>query len=192
MQVIIITEIKISKVTQEIFVKRVKFTSMKKVIMFLLLAVITVGVTSCNSLENKAKEQLKETIGDVMKNPDTFKMRNEKTIISNDSLFVMTFSGIGENSYGGHSNQKYEYVFIKKNPKDEDEITYMEYLGEANDKTSVSGMFKRLKKHESDAEERHMADIFINEGKTEEDAIAMQTYMQALIKCLISGREVEY
>ena len=71
---------------------------MKKVIMFLLLAVIMVGVTSCNSLENKAKEQLKETIGDVMKNPDTFKMRNEKTIISNDSLFVMTFSGIGENS----------------------------------------------------------------------------------------------
>ena len=165
---------------------------MKKVIMFLLLAVIMVGVTSCNSLENKAKEQLKETIGDVMKNPDTFKMRNEKTIISNDSLFVMTFSGIGENSYGGHSNQKYEYVFIKNKPKDEDEITYMEYLGEANDKTSVSGMFRRLKKHESDAEERHMVDIFINEGKTEEDAIAMQTYMQALIKCLISGREVEY
>ncbi len=91
--------------------------------MFLLLAVIMVGVTSCNSLENKAKEQLKETIGDVMKNPDTFKMRNEKTIISNDSLFVMTFSGIGENSYGGHSNQKYEYVFIKNKPKDEDEIT---------------------------------------------------------------------
>ena len=125
MRVIIITEIKISTVIQESFVKRVKFTSMKKVIMFLLLAVIMVGVTSCNSLENKAKEQLKETIGDVMKNPDTFKMRNEKTIISNDSLFVMTFSGIGENSYGGHSNQKYEYVFIKNKPKDEDEITYM-------------------------------------------------------------------
>ena len=34
----------ISMATQESFVKRVKFTSMKKVIMFLLFAVITVGV----------------------------------------------------------------------------------------------------------------------------------------------------
>ena len=46
MRVIIITEIKISTVIQESFVKRVKFTSMKKVIMFLLLAVIAVGASA--------------------------------------------------------------------------------------------------------------------------------------------------
>ena len=164
---------------------------MKNNIFSLLLAVIIVGVTSCNSIENKAKKHLKETIVELMKNPDTFKMRNEKTIISNDSLFVMTFSGIGENSFGGHSNQKYEYVFIKRAVKDEDEISYMEYIGEADDKTIVSGLYKRLKKHESDAEERHMADVIIKEGRTEDEAIAIQTFMQALIKCLISGREVE-
>ena len=67
----------------------------------------------------------------------------------------------------------------------------MEYIGEADDKTSVSGLYKRLKKHESDAEERHMADVIIKEGRTEDEAIAIQTFMQALIKCLISGREVE-
>ena len=164
---------------------------MKKVLFGLLLAVIAVGVmSSCNSLESKAKNQLKETITEVMKNPDTFKMRNEKTIISNDSLYVMTFSGIGENSYGGHSNQKYEYVFVKET-KDDNEVSYMEYIGEADDKTSVSGLYKRLTKHESDATERHMADVLINEGRTEEEAIAIQTFTQALIKCIISGREIE-
>ena len=59
--------------TQESFVKRVKFTSMKKVIMFLLLAVITVGMsavfTSCSSDDDDEPKvetyQLKLKVGET-------------------------------------------------------------------------------------------------------------------------------
>ena len=163
---------------------------MKKILFSLLLAVIAMGVTSCNSIESRARKQLKETIVEVMKNPDTFKMKNEKVLISDDSLFVMTFNGIGENSYGGHTNQKYEYIYLKNETKDEG-IEYMEYIGDADDKTSVSAMYRKYMKHEADKSDTHLIEVLMKEGKTEEEAIIMQAYMTALIKCIISGRKIE-
>ena len=163
---------------------------MRKILFSLLLAVIAVGVMSCSSIEGKAKKQLKQTIEEVMKNPDTFKMKNEKVLISDDSLFVMTFNGIGENSYGGHTNQKYEYIYLKNETKDKG-IEYMEYIGDANDKTSVSEMYKKYTKHEADISEMQLIEVFMKEGKTEEEAIIMQTYMTALIKCIMNGRTIE-
>lgn len=163
---------------------------MRKILFSLLLAVIAVGVMSCSSIESKAKKQLRQTIEEVMKNPDTFKMKNEKVLISDDSLFVMTFNGIGENSYGGHTNQKYEYIYLKNETEDKG-IEYMEYLGDANDKTSVSEMYKKYTKHEADISEMHLIEVLMKEGKTEEEAIIMQTYMTALIKCIMSGRTIE-
>ena len=47
---------------------------MKKVIMFLLLVVIAMGVTSCNSFEDEAIAQMRKTIKELAKNPDTYKI----------------------------------------------------------------------------------------------------------------------
>ena len=151
---------------------------------------IAVGITSCNSIESRARKQLDETIVEVMKNPDTFKMKNEKVLISDDSLFVMTFNGIGENSYGGHTNQKYEYIYLKVKTKDYG-TEYMEYIGDAEDKASISAMYKKYMEHEADKSEKLLMDVFMEEGKTEEEAIIMQTYMNAFIRCLVHGRKIE-
>ena len=82
-----VTMLSISTAIQESFVKRVKFTSMKKVIMFLLLSVMMTGVVSSCKSENKtepkkelsakdellieAKNGLKNYINDRARNPET-------------------------------------------------------------------------------------------------------------------------
>ena len=47
---------------------------MKKVLSFLLIATMAVGLVSCGSLEDEAQMQLRETLNEFAKNPDTFKL----------------------------------------------------------------------------------------------------------------------
>ena len=123
MRVIIITEIKISTVIQESFVKRVKFTSMKKVIMFLLLAVIMASMsavfTSCNSFEDEAIAQMRKTIKEMAKNPDTYKITDVDVKFCNDSVCVIHTKEKGQNGMGGWSSSMSEYVYVKTTYKGE-------------------------------------------------------------------------
>ena len=131
MRVIIITEIKISKVIQESFVKRVKITSMKKVIMFLLLSVMMIGVVSSCKSENKAepkkelsakdellieaKNGLKNYINDRARNPETFKTSDMRVEYLSDSACVIKFRFVAENQFGGHVNEKAQWIWLKYN-----------------------------------------------------------------------------
>ena len=131
MRVIIITEIKISTVIQESFVKRVKFTSMKKVIMFLLLSVMMIGVVSSCKSENKtepkkelsakdellieAKNGLKNYINDRARNPETFKTSDMRVEYLSDSACVIKFRFVAENQFGGHVNEKAQWIWLKYN-----------------------------------------------------------------------------
>ena len=118
-------------VIQESFVKRVKFTSMKKVIMFLLLSVMMIGVVSSCKSEKKAepkkelsvsekllieaKNGLKNYINDRARNPETFKTSDMRVEYLSDSACVIKFRYVAENKFGGHVNEKAQWIWLKYN-----------------------------------------------------------------------------
>lgn len=104
---------------------------MKKVIMFLLLAVIAVGVVSSCKSEKKteptkelsvsekllieAKNGLKDYINDRATNPETFKTSDMRVEYLSDSACVIKFRFIAENKLGGHVNEKAQWIWLKYN-----------------------------------------------------------------------------
>lgn len=82
---------------------------MKKV---LLASLLLVALASCgNSFEREAHHALRDEIKATAKNPDTYKITDEQTILSEDSMIVITFTGNGENGLGGRSTHQYEYIY---------------------------------------------------------------------------------
>ena len=104
---------------------------MKKVIMFLLLSVITIGVVSSCKSENKteqkkelsakdellieAKNGLKNYINDRARNPETFKTSDMRVEYLSDSACVIKFRFVAENQFGGHVNEKAQWIWLKYN-----------------------------------------------------------------------------
>ena len=104
---------------------------MKKVIMFLLLAVMIIGVISSCKSENKtepkkelsakdgllieAKNGLKNYINDRARNPETFKTSDMRVEYLSDSACVIKFRFVAENQFGGHVNEKAQWIWLKYN-----------------------------------------------------------------------------
>ena len=103
---------------------------MKKILFSLLLAVIAVGVTSCSSEKKEeakkelsakekllieAKNGLKNYIKDRASNPETFKMSDTRVEYLSDSACVIKFRFIAENKFGGHVNEKAQWIWFKHN-----------------------------------------------------------------------------
>ena len=94
---------------------------MKKVLMFMAIMIAVVSLSSCNSfedkakksLENKAKEQLHVTMKELARNPETYKIENEKVIFSSDSMCTISFVGSGQNGLGRYSTSRMEYTIVK-------------------------------------------------------------------------------
>ena len=94
---------------------------MKKVLMFMAIMIAVVSLSSCNSfedkakksLENKAKEQLHATMKELARNPETYKIANEKVIFSSDSMCTISFVGSGQNGLGRYSTSRMEYTIVK-------------------------------------------------------------------------------
>ena len=101
---------------------------MKKILMFMAIMIAVVSLSSCNSLEKKAKRQLRDTMEELAKNPETFKITNEKVVFSNDSMCTISFIGRGQNDFGGYNSSKMEYTLIKLAKDDKGETTYCEAL----------------------------------------------------------------
>lgn len=96
---------------------------MKKILFSLLLAVITVGVTSCDSFEDAAKKQMENTLKEMSKNPETLEISNIETMFANDSTCVLHAKTKGQNGFGGWSTSDIEYVYIKvKSENEKDRI----------------------------------------------------------------------
>lgn len=70
----------------------------------MLTIALVVVFSSCNSMERKAKRQLHETMKELAKNPDTYKISNEKIVFSNDSMCTISFTGRGQNGFGGYNS----------------------------------------------------------------------------------------
>ena len=104
---------------------------MKKVIMFLLLSVMMIGVISSCKSENKtepkkelsakdellieAKNGLKNYINDRARNPETFKTSDMRVEYLSDSACVIKFRFVAENQFGGHVNEKAQWIWLKYN-----------------------------------------------------------------------------
>ena len=94
---------------------------MKKILMFMAIMIAVVSISSCNSfenkaknsLENKAKEQLHATMKELARNPETYKIANEKVIFSSDSMCTISFVGSGQNGLGRYSTSRMEYTIVK-------------------------------------------------------------------------------
>ena len=104
---------------------------MKKVIMSLLLSVMMIGVVSSCKSENKtepkkelsakdellieAKNGLKNYINDRARNPETFKTSDMRVEYLSDSACVIKFRFVAENQFGGHVNEKAQWIWLKYN-----------------------------------------------------------------------------
>lgn len=100
---------------------------MKNVFVFIVCVLL---LCSCSDgLEKEAKKHLNNYIEEFAHNPDTYKIRNMKTIYNTDSVCIIQFVGNGENLFGGHKSTHYEYVFVKaRDKKGSDKFKYMEVL----------------------------------------------------------------
>ena len=85
---------------------------MRKVYFILFSIFITLCVSSCNSFESDAKNTMHNTLKELAKNPDTYKLSNEEVVVSNDSLVIIHCIGKGQNGFGGWSSSRIEYIYI--------------------------------------------------------------------------------
>lgn len=98
---------------------------MKKILMFMAIMIAVVFVTGCGSkpkekpkpkeipFVSQTKENLKNWIDNHAINPEDFKVSNLKVVWATDSLCVINFRAIGENGFGGHVRNEFQYFNIK-------------------------------------------------------------------------------
>ena len=174
---------------------------MKKILMFMAIMIAVVSLSSCNSLEDKAKKQLHATMKELAKNPETYKITNEKVIFSNDSMCTISFIGSGQNGFGGYDSSLFEYTFIKSPKAYNGGATYLESLlnMEKQDERRCSiketikdidnGFYYDLQK---DSLLKKTYDGLIKKGMSEKDAKDKCLLVQAMFNSLIYGRKASY
>lgn len=90
----------------------------------LLLMAASLAFVSCSGgFESKAKKQMKKTMLEIAKNPESVKIDNIKEVISNDSLVVLRYVARGQNTFGGYTRMNCIYYFLK-----DENAGYYEYL----------------------------------------------------------------
>ncbi|MBR2369771.1 MAG: hypothetical protein IKA83_06405 [Paludibacteraceae bacterium] len=98
---------------------------MRKVYLFLFICFMA----SCSSIQNDAEKQLRNTIQELARNPETFKILELETVYKSpsDSLIVMSFTGRGQNGFGGYNVTRYEYYyFISKDGSRYEQLVNLE------------------------------------------------------------------
>jgi len=98
---------------------------MKKILSVLAIMLAAFFIAAC---DNKPKEKpkpteipfvtqtkanLKKWIDNNAINPEDFKVSNYKVVWKTDSLCVINFRAIGENGFGGHVKNEFQYLNIK-------------------------------------------------------------------------------
>lgn len=117
---------------------------MKKFFVIAILSVVLCGCSNkTDEYERLAKEQLEKVIKRVAKNPDTYKISEVKTAYKQDSICVIRFIGHGENSFGGSSASRYEFVMVSTQQNTEDQIT-MCMLTDLDEGESVLKTYKKM------------------------------------------------
>ena len=158
---------------------------MKKYIVLILSVIF---ITSCsNGLEKQAKEQLKKTMKEMLKNPDSATLINVKTELNNDSLCIIHFTCKAQNGLGGYSSTKYEYIYLKMDK--DDKTVYKEGIFDLGDTKSV---FKKAEDFNNSLSDIANKDIKNGKSADEIERDSINTiYLIAMGNLIFSGREVE-
>lgn len=99
---------------------------MKKIISVLAIMLGGILLGACNqttSFERKAKSQMHKTMKELAKDPDSYKISDEKLVLSNDSTCVISFIGRGKNDFGAYHPTRYEYYYTLRHHKSGVETT---------------------------------------------------------------------
>lgn len=158
---------------------------MKKYILFVLSVIF---ITSCsNGLEKQAKEQLKKTMKEMLKNPDSAKLTNVKTELNNDSICIIQFICKAQNGFGGYTTNKYEYIYLKMDVKDE--TVYKEGIFNLEETKSVIEKSKDVYKSILDVADK---DIINGKSADEKERDSINSiYLVAMGNLIFSGRDVK-
>ena len=173
------------------------------------IMIAVVSLSSCNSLEDKAKKQLHATMKELAKNPETYKITNEKVIFSNDSMCTISFIGSGQNGFGGYDSSLFEYTFIKSPKAYNGGATYGESLLDMEDqmerRMSIQEAINEIDNDSLDDSQNDYLSIGLKQlkksfydyyctkkGMSKEDAKANYLYIRAMANLIaIGGREVD-
>lgn len=163
---------------------------MKKFLSVLAVMLAVVVLSSCNPMERKAKRQLHDTMKELAKNPETFKISNEKIVFSNDSMCTISFIGRGQNGFGGYNSSKMEYTLIKV--KNEGKTHYNESLLDMEDakerRSSIKEAIENIDGGYLYGSAKEVYKEFIKKGRTKEEAKADYLYFQAICNTFCNGR----
>ena len=168
---------------------------MKKVLMFMAIMIAVVSLSSCNSFEDKAKKQLRTTMEELAKNPETYKITNEKVIFSNDSMCTISFIGKGQNGFGGYSSSEKEYTLINIPNVDNGGSMYIEILLDMENQfermLSIKEEIYNIDNGLLDVSSKKLYNKFIKKGMSKEDAKSNYLYRIAIINLTFGeGREI--
>ncbi len=159
---------------------------MKKYILILLGVLL---ITSCsNGLEKQAKEQLKKTMKELLKNPDSATLTNVKTELNNDSLCIIHFTCKAQNGFGGYTTSNYEYIYLKFNDK-KGGYFYQEGFINLDEKESVIKSVHGLDNSLSEIAKKNFKTPK-NDDEIEKNKIN-NIYFMAAATLILQGRKVE-
>ena len=160
---------------------------MKKYILILLGVLL---ITSCsNGLEKQAKEQLKKTMKELLKNPDSATLTNVKTELNNDSLCIIHFTCKAQNGFGGYTTSNYEYIYAKFNNKNDGSCYYKEGILDLDEKSSVIESAKDLDDSLSDIAKKNSKKDR-SQDEIERDRVN-SIYLMATGTLIFNGRKVK-
>ena len=176
-----------ASLNSKVLISQLNITIMKKYIVIILSAVF---ITSCsNGLEKQAKEQLKKTMKEMLKNPDSATLTNVKTELNNDSLCIIHFTCKAQNGFGGYSTGNYEYLYLKINDEKEGTCYYKEGVINLGKKFSVIDIAQIFNKSLSNSATKDY-----RKGKSADDIErdSINNIYHAALKDLVrDGRKVE-
>lgn len=171
---------------------------MKKILFImaavLFMAACTSNVGTIESFESKAKKQMEQTMFEMSKNPETFKIDNVKAVISNDSLCVLHFVTRGQNGFGGYSRSEMEYVLVKDKDK-AGNVEYYESYKDLEDKGKVGEVnhpsIKEIYDDYINSTDEKILEDCKNRSLTIEEWTLDFAYKMSVINGLFFGRKVE-
>ena len=103
-----------------------------------------------SSIEDKAEEQMRATMEELAKNPESLDISRVDVIYKNDSLCILQFVAKGQNGFGGYSSSRNEYIYMIQRDGGIHEALYDLNKEESVLKDAERGFEKNQAKHPGD------------------------------------------
>lgn len=168
---------------------------MKKILSIAIIFIAGISLISCNSMERKAKSQLRSTLEELAKNPESFSISKEKVVFINDSMCTISFIGRGQNGFGGYTSSKMEYTLLKLENRERG-TQYDEALLDMEDRDQRKGSIKEALENVDGGylygtEKDVYNECLRNCGGDKEKARADYLFSRALCNVISNGRVVD-